>query len=52
MAIKEVLERGIGKVRDHSNEAPQRIDLSALTDQEREAMVLLLRKALRLPAPD
>jgi hypothetical protein len=49
MAIKEVLERGIGKVRDHSNEQQNRIDLSALSDEERAAMLTMLKKAMRCP---
>ena len=49
MATEAVLNRGAGKPRDHSNEqGPGRIDLSALTPEERQAMAKLLMKALGL----
>jgi len=48
VAIKEVLDRGIGKPRDHSNEQGGKIDLSALSAEEREAMAKLLAKAMGL----
>jgi hypothetical protein len=48
VAIKEVLDRGIGKPRDHSNEQGGKIDLSALSADERNAMVELLKKAMGL----
>lgn len=45
MACMAVLERGIGKPREHAEE-PARVDLTALSDDERKAMAALLRKAL------
>ncbi len=48
MAVTAVLERGIGKPRDHSNEPPSRIDLSALTPEERQMMARLLQKVMGL----
>ena len=48
MAIKEIYDRGIGKPRDHSNETGGRIDLSALTAEERAAMVAMLQKSMGL----
>ena len=48
MAIKEVLERGIGKARDHADEQGGHIDLSALSPDERQAMVEMLKKAMGL----
>jgi len=48
MATEAVLNRGAGKPRDHSNEddAAQRIDISALSGDERASLAVLLRKAL------
>lgn len=49
MATEAVLNRGAGKPRDHSNEQETgRIDLSALTPDERQTMALLLKKAMGL----
>ncbi len=48
MAIKEIHDRGIGKPRDHSNEADGRMDLSALSHDERQTLAALLAKALGL----
>jgi hypothetical protein len=50
MATEAVLNRGAGKPRDHSNEQDRgRIDLSALTPDERQLMASLLRKAMGMP---
>lgn len=46
VACAAVLDRGIGKPRDHSGEASTRLDLSALDAAERAALMLLLRKVL------
>jgi hypothetical protein len=46
MATEAVLNRGAGKPRDHSNEQVGRIDLSALSADERQLMADLLRKAM------
>ena len=48
MATEAVLNRGAGKPRDHSNEKPTKIDLSALSPEEVKAMVPLLKKAMGL----
>jgi hypothetical protein len=49
MATEAVLNRGAGKPRDHSNEqGTERINLSALSIEERETMARLLAKALGL----
>lgn len=48
MAVKEIYDRGIGKPRDHSNEQGGKIDLSALSPEERASMVELLKKAMGL----
>ena len=48
MATEAVLNRGAGKPRDHSNENPTKIDLSALSPEEVKAMVPLLKKAMGL----
>jgi hypothetical protein len=48
MATEAVLNRGAGKPRDHSNENPTKIDLSALSPDEVKAMVPLLKKAMGL----
>ncbi len=48
MAIKEIHDRGIGKPRDHSNDADGRMDLSALSHDERQTLAALLAKALGL----
>jgi len=43
------MNRGVGKPRDHSNEQDRgRIDLSALTPDERQTMALLLKKCMGL----
>jgi hypothetical protein len=48
MASQAIIERGAGKVRDHSAEEQQtsRVNLDALTADDRKALALLLRKAL------
>jgi hypothetical protein len=54
MVTEAIMSRGIGKPRDHSNEdSRRRIDLSALSADERETMLALLRKALGpgIPVP-
>jgi hypothetical protein len=49
MATEAVLNRGAGKPRDHSNEqGTGRINLSALSVEERETMARLLARALGL----
>ena len=48
MATEAVLNRGAGKPRDHSNEQTNRVDLSVLSAEEREALAALLRKAMGL----
>ncbi len=50
MAAMAVIERGVGKVRDHSGEGQGRMDLSALNYDERQALATLLAKALGLKA--
>ncbi len=52
MAIKEIHDRGIGKPRDHSNEADGRMDLSALSHDERQTLAALLAKAEEWRSPD
>jgi hypothetical protein len=49
MATEAVLNRGAGKPRDHSNEQTNRVDLSVLSAEEREALAALLRKAMGMP---
>jgi hypothetical protein len=48
MATDAIIKRGAGPVRDHSAEddAVSRINLDALSADERKALVLLLRRAL------
>jgi len=46
MVTEAIMNRGIGKPRDHSTETGGRIDLSALTADERQAMIGLLKKAM------
>jgi hypothetical protein len=48
MACVAVLERGIGKVRDHSadEQASGRIDLTKLSLADQELMATLLRRVL------
>src|SRR4051812_44107180 len=46
MVTEAIMNRGIGKPRDHSTETGGRIDLSALTAEERQAMIGLLKKAM------
>lgn len=47
LATQAVLERGVGKPRDHSGEdKQQRVDLTALSSDERASLAALLRKAL------
>ena len=48
MATEAILNRGAGKPRDHSNEQGGKIDLSALSVEERAAMAKLLAKAMGL----
>jgi hypothetical protein len=52
MATEAVLNRGAGKPRDHSNEqGPGRIDLSALSPEERQAIAKLLMRQWGCKAP-
>ncbi len=51
MAAMAVIERGVGKVRDHSGEGEGWIDLAALSHEERQALATLLAKTLGLKAP-
>jgi hypothetical protein len=44
MATEAVLNRGAGRPRDHSDEPTRRIDLSALTEDERETLLALLKR--------
>ncbi len=46
LATEAVLNRGAGKPRDHSGEQALRVDLSALTADERAMLAALLRKVL------
>ena len=48
IACQTVLERGIGKPRDHSAEesAKSQVDLSALSDDERASLAMMLSKVL------
>ena len=48
IATQAIIERGAGKIRDHGDEQPNRIDLSALSPEERQAMVEMLKKAMGL----
>jgi len=49
MVTEAIMNRGVGKPRDHSNEQDRgRIDLSALTPDERQTMALLLKKCMGL----
>ena len=50
IVTQAIIDRGAGKVRDHSkeNENPTKIDLSALSPDEVKAMVPLLKKAMGL----
>jgi len=50
MAAIAVLERGVGKPRDHSGEenALAQIDLSALSMKDQELLVAMLKKVLRI----
>ena len=48
VAVKEILDRGVGKPRDHSNEQTQRVDTSVLSPEKREALAALLREAMGL----
>ena len=48
LAIKEIYDRGIGKPREHNDDQGGRIDLSALSPDERQAMVEMLKKAMGL----
>src|SRR5579872_1593978 len=53
MACQTVLERAIGKPRDHSAEesAKSQVDLSALSDDERASLAMMLSKVLGFKAP-
>jgi len=49
IAAQAIIDRGAGKIRDHSAEKEGgKIDLSALSADERNAMVELLKKAMGL----
>lgn len=45
IATEAILNRGIGKPKE-GDDAPMRVDLSALTDADRATLALLLRKLL------
>ena len=49
IVTQAIIDRGAGKPRDHSNEQTNRVDLSALTPDERQLMASLLRKAMGMP---
>ena len=53
MAISAVLERGVGKPRDHSDEdnALARMNLEALDPGEQRQLIDLLRRVMGMPAP-
>jgi hypothetical protein len=46
MATEAVINRGVGKPRDHSNDKTTRIDLSGLSVDDQRTLADLLRKAL------
>jgi hypothetical protein len=48
MAVTSILERGIGKPRDHSGEesALAKIDLSALSEADQQTLVTLLKRVM------
>lgn len=46
MATEAILNRGVGKPRDHSADQPTTVDLSALSTEERLSLVELLRRAM------
>ena len=48
VAVKEILDRGVGRPRDHSDEQTQRVDTSVLSQEKREALAALLREAMGL----
>jgi hypothetical protein len=43
LATEAVLKRGVGVARDHSNEKPMRVDLSALSEDQRKSLAEMLR---------
>jgi len=53
MAIMAIMERGIGKPRDHSDEdnALARMNLAALDPSEQRLLIDLLRRVMGMPAP-
>jgi hypothetical protein len=53
MAVSAVLDRGIGKPRDHSDEdnALARMNLNALDPAEQRLLIDLLRRVMGMPAP-
>jgi hypothetical protein len=46
IATEAILNRGIGKPRDHSGEQLRQIDVSVFSDDERTTLATLLRKGL------
>jgi hypothetical protein len=49
IVTQAIIDRGAGKIRDHANDQDHgKIDLSALSANERNAMVELLKKAMGL----
>ena len=48
MVIEAIITGDIGKPRDRSTETGGRIDLSALTADERQGLIGLLKKAMGL----
>ena len=53
MAVTTILERGVGKPRDHSDEenALGRIDLSALSESDQALLIELLKRVMGMSAP-
>jgi hypothetical protein len=43
MATEAILKRGIGAPRDHSGDKPMRVDLTALSDDQRKSLAEMLR---------
>ncbi len=48
MVTEAIMNRGIGKPRDHSGDERPKIDLSALSPEDRVGLAKLLGKALGL----
>jgi hypothetical protein len=43
LATEAILKRGIGAPRDHSGDKPMRVDLTALSDDQRKSLAEMLR---------